>query len=118
MFNSYSNNSYNTQSIKINAVTGSILKNHPKSWFECFDLNSTRANALLHEGGHKGGAEHYHHSYGSLYPPHDSSVPVHDPAKDIVILQMIVCGDMKVIAECVYQKDYDVSIVIEAGKDG
>lgn len=33
-------NVHSTQSIKINAVTGSILKNHPKSWFEQFSLKS------------------------------------------------------------------------------
>lgn len=105
MLNSYSSNSYNTQSLKINAVTGSILKNHPKSWFECFDLNSPRANTLLHEGGHKGGTEHHHYSGGIMRIPYNSDTPVHDPEKDIVVLQMLICGDMKVIAECIYQKD-------------
>lgn len=108
MLNSYSTSNYNTQSIKINAVTGSILKNHPKSWFECFDLNSSRANALLHEGGHKGGVECHHYSSAPVYFPHDTRTPIHDPEKDIVILQMLICGDMKVIAECVYFKDLEM----------
>ena len=51
MFNSYS--SCSSQNIKINAVTGAILKNHLKSWFERFNLLSDRAKALLHEGGNK-----------------------------------------------------------------
>lgn len=30
-----------------------------------------------------------------------------DPDKDITILQMVICGDMEVIAELVYTKDYE-----------
>ena len=70
-------NSYASNTIKINAVTGAILKNHPKSWFERFHLKSRRADSLLIEGGHN----------------------------KIVVLQMVVCGDMEVIAECVYATD-------------
>lgn len=93
MFNSYSNN----QSIHINAVTGAILKNHPKSWFERFHLKSNRANELLKEGGHK------------AYYYRETRVP----EKDITILQMVICGDMEVMAELVYKKDYEESLKIE-----
>ena len=53
MFNSYTSNSNANQNIKINAVSGAILKNHPKSWFERFHLKSKIAEELLKEGGHK-----------------------------------------------------------------
>ena len=86
MFNSYN------QSIKINAVTGAILKNHPKSWFERFHLKSTRAEQLLCEGGHK----YICYSQGR------------ESEKDIIILQMVICGDMEVMAELVYRKDYEM----------
>ena len=92
MFNTYHSDNH-TNNIKINAVTGAILKNHPKSWFERFHLNSKRANQLLVEGGH-------HTQYNS--------------EKDIVVLQMVICGDMEVIAELVYMKDYNASL----GNDG
>ena len=88
MFNSTS------QNVRINAVTGAILKNHPKSWFERFHLKSERAHQLLTEGGHKatnwGGRDRL-------------------PEKDITILQMVICGDMEVMAELVYTKDYETS---------
>lgn len=42
-----------SQSVEINAVTGAILKNHSKSWFERFHLKSERAKELLKEAGHK-----------------------------------------------------------------
>lgn len=114
MFNSHSySESYGTQNLHINAVTGSILKNHPKSWFECFDLTSQRANELLREGGHMGGIECHRYSGSFISPSSESRTPIHDPEKDIVILQMIMCGDMKVLAECVYQKDYNAKLIPE-----
>lgn len=96
MFNSYSCNP--KQSISINAVTGALLKNHPKSWFERFHLQSNRAKELLQEGGHKYYADRWKET--------------HIPEKDITVLQMVICGDMEVMAELVYTKDY------ETQKDG
>ena len=29
-----------------------------------------------------------------------------DPENNIIVLQMVICGDMEVIAECVHEKDY------------
>ena len=81
------------QSIKINAVTGAILKNHPKSWFERFHLKSDRAPQLLTEGGHKA----------------TSFNITRIPEKDITVLQMVICGDMEVMAELVYTQDYETS---------
>lgn len=103
MFNSY-NYKAGDQSVKINAVSGSILKNHPCSWFERFNLNSNRADALLKEGGYKATKKKYIESafYRSGY-----ETWVDTPDKDIIILQMMVCGDMEVIAECVYRSDYE-----------
>ena len=91
MFNSYSCSP--NQSISINAVTGAILKNHPKSWFERFHLKSNRAEELLKEGGHK------------CITPYSKN---HIPEKDITVLQMVICGDMEVMAELVYTKDYEM----------
>lgn len=90
MFNT---SNYHAGNLKINAVTGAILKNHPKSWFERFNLKSDRAKQLFNEGGHK-----CYVDYSRL------------PDNDIVILQMVICGDMEVIAELVYKKDYEVKI--------
>ena len=51
MFNrTYVQGGNTSQSIRINAVTGAILKNHPKSWFERFNLNSGRSSQLFEEG--------------------------------------------------------------------
>ena len=98
MFNTYHAGNH-TQSIKINAVSGAILKNHPKSWFRRFHLRSKVAETLLVDGGHKAiDSSKYTCEYGWENP---------DPEHDIIVLQMVICGDMEVIAECVYRKDYD-----------
>ena len=95
MFNTYHAGN-TTQSIKINAVTGAILKNHPKSWFERFHLNSNRAKELFIEGGHK---------FSKYW---DSSK--FEDYGGITVLQMVICGDMEVMAELVYTKDYEMKI--------
>jgi len=98
MFNTYHAGNQNTN-IQINAVTGAILKNHPKSWFEKFNLNGERAKQLLCEGGDAGfelrKSERGYSWYQSA------------PEKAIVVLQMVICGDMQVMAECVYKKDLE-----------
>ena len=109
MFNtSYYHAGNHTNNFKINAVTGAILKNHQKSWFEHFHLNSDRAKQLLTEGGHKGFDRKYHSSndwHSNGYYTNEEN-----PDKDITVLQMVICGDMEVMAELVYTKDYEMKI--------
>lgn len=93
MFNTSNYHAGNhTSNFRINAVTGAILKNHPKSWFERLNLNSVRASQLLVEGGH--------HTYNA--------------EKNITVLQMMICGDTEVLAELVYTKDYEKTISDDA----
>lgn len=90
---------------KINAVTGAILKNHPKSWFERFNLKSDRAKELLLEGGHHATKKVPHED--EYYRRKGWERTVDNPEKDITVLQMVICGDMEVMAELVYTKDYN-----------
>ena len=106
MFNTYHAGNH-TNNTNINAVTGAILKNHPKSWFERFHLKSERADELLVENGH--------HATKKVYDyKHHYDRTEDNPEKDITVLQMVICGDMEVMAELVYTKDYAVSM--EVGK--
>ena len=106
MFNtSYYHSGNHTSNVNINAVTGAILKNHPKSWFERFNLSSGRAKELLTEGGHQATKKEYRDN--GRY--HDTYY-VSDPDKNITVLQMVICGDMEVMAELVYTKDYEMKI--------
>lgn len=108
MFNTSTYHAGNyTNNVKINAVTGAILKNHPKSWFERFHLNSQRANNLLTEGGHKG-TERKWSATNSRYKGDGYYYDKENPDKDIIVLQMVICGDMEVMAELVYAKDYEM----------
>lgn len=109
MFNSNTYHAGNhTNNVNINAVTGAILKNHPKSWFERFNLKSDRAKSLFHEGGHKATKQVWR---PSEYHPNGGSYSYEDnPDKNITILQMVICGDMEVMAELVYTKDYEMSV--------
>ena len=87
--NSYHGGNHSS-SLHINAVTGAIVKNHKESWFERFNLKSQRASDYLGVGGHK-----------------DPSPYSKTWSDGVVVLQMVICGDMEVIAECVYKKDFE-----------
>lgn len=104
MFNTYHAGNH-TNNVKINAVTGAILKNHPKSWFERFHLQSERAKHLLKEGGHKATKKERRDTSWSHIGYEYYDVP--DPDNNITVLQMVICGDMEVMAELVYTKDYN-----------
>lgn len=92
-----------TTNLKINAVTGAILKNHPKSWFERFNLSGKRAEELLVEGGHRATKKVYDYT-------HHYDRTENNPEKDITVLQMVICGEMEVMAELVYTRDYYASM--------
>lgn len=90
MLNTYhAGNSSTKNNLNINAVSGAIVKNHRKSWFQRFHLESATAKRLLVEGGHK------HNSFSDAVK------------KDVVVLQMVICGNMEVIAECIYKDDFE-----------
>ena len=65
------------QKININAVSGTIAKNYKDSFFKRFHLNSSFAGYVLCE-----------HS-------------------DYVVLQMMMCGDMEVLAELMTKSDFN-----------
>lgn len=83
MFNSYQNQ----QNIKINAISGTIMKNYKESFFKRFHLQSELANNVL---------------------AHNPKYPLTDyVSKPVVVLQMMVCGDMEVVAELMFKDDFD-----------
>ena len=83
MFNSYQNK----QNIKINAISGTIMKNYKESFFKRFHLKSSLADNVL---------------------AHNPEYPInHYMSKPVVVLQMMVCGDMEVVAELMFKDDFD-----------
>lgn len=103
---SYYHAGNHTSNVRINAVTGAILKNHPKSWFERFNLNSDRAKQLLVEGGHRATKKEYRDN-GRYFDSYNTD----SPDMNITVLQMVICGDMEVMAELVYTRDYEIKEV-------
>lgn len=63
--------------LKINACSGGIYKTYKESWFKRFHLKSKYADELFNK--------------------HSS----------IIVLQMVICGEMEVMAELIEQKDFN-----------
>jgi hypothetical protein len=61
----------------VNAVTGNIIKTYKDSYFKRFHLKSNLSERLL------------------------------EPGASEIIIQMVICGDMEVIAELMRKKDYE-----------
>lgn len=83
MFNSYQNQ----QNIKINAISGTIVKNYKDSFFKKFHLDSPFAKQIFRHN------PEYEINQFSLEP--------------VVVLQMMVCGEKEVIAELMFKDDFD-----------
>lgn len=84
MFNSYSSNN----SIKINAVSGTIVKNYRKSFILRFHMKSSMAESILSKNP-------------SLYIEKTRS------RRLIVVLQVMLCGDEELLAEVMWKDDFD-----------
>lgn len=92
MFNNYAVNvsgSSHTSSTNINAVSGTVVKNHPYSFFKRFHLNSEYAKKIL------GPTPMYTVGYSDI---------------KAVVLQVMVVGDMEVVVEIVDEGKYDFPI--------
>ena len=92
MFNNYAVNvggSSHTSNTSINAVSGTVVKNHPYSFFKRFHLNSEYAKKIL------GPTPMYTVGYSDI---------------KAVVLQVMVVGDMEVVAEIVDEGKYDFPI--------
>lgn len=86
------NNSINNKiinNLKLQSCSGGIYKSHDTSWFRRFHLNSELAKTILSE------------------EPHFITNNFNRDIVDVVVLQMIICGDMEVIAEIVRKEDYE-----------
>ena len=74
-----------TTNIKVNAVSGTLIKTFRKSFFKRFHMKSTMADYVFDEK-----------------KPRISS-----NGNEIVVLQIMLCGDNEFLAELIYKKDYD-----------
>lgn len=88
MFNSYSCN--NPQTVNINAVGGTIVKNYKDSFILRFHMQSKTAESVLDKNPKL--------KNGNL---RDSGY------KQIVVLQVMLCGEQELLAEIMWKEDFD-----------
>jgi hypothetical protein len=104
VLNTYnSSNTYSSKNeVKINAVTGNILKNYQKSFFKRFKLESPVASGLFDED------QPYLSKYTKqYYSQNDYKGYNKEEKRPVVIIQMMMCGESEVLAEIMWQDDFD-----------
>ncbi|WP_075810306.1 hypothetical protein [Clostridium perfringens] len=82
----------NIVSNHINAITGAITKTYTKSFFLRFNLKSEMAERLLDHD-----PCYYYKEEGDCWSTRHS----------VKVLQMVMCGDMEVLAEVIFENDYN-----------
>lgn len=84
MLNSY--NVSNPQTVNINAVSGTIVKNYKDSFILRFHMKSAMAETLLD------------------IKPRLQKYREYEP---VVVLQVMLCGDQEFLAEVMWKEDFD-----------
>lgn len=103
MFNNYYGGDTNiSNTLKINAVSGGIYKTYRESWFKRFHLKSELMSKLSNHSKVR-----YNESTDEYIVKDINYINEYEQAKPIVVLQMVICGDMEVIAEIIYAEDLD-----------
>lgn len=74
-----------TTNIKVNAVSGTLVKTFRKSFFKRFHMKSSMADYVFDE----------------------EKPSLGNRSEEIVILQIMLCGDNEFLAELIYKEDYD-----------
>jgi hypothetical protein len=103
LLNSYSQGGFASanNSIKINAVSGNILKNYRKSFFKRFKLDSPLAKELFDED-----MPHLSRRVWTNYGYTDGGYNKEEK-RPVTIVQMMMCGELEVLAEIMWQDDFD-----------
>lgn len=96
MFDSYSRNSYNNpQTVNINAVGGTIIKNYKDSFILRFHMQSEMAELLLDKEPRL--TKKTEKDCGFIKK-------IREP---VVVLQVMLCGDQELLAEVMWKEDFD-----------
>ena len=96
MFDNYSTTCAPKQSIHVNAVSGTIVKNYRKSFFKRFNLKSETAKTVF--------SSYDRQPYLNVY---DNKAPYNCGERDVIVIQAMVCGDMEVLCELMWKEDFD-----------
>lgn len=93
MLNTYNQKINNQTEISINACSGGIYKTYKESFIKRFHLKSELSNEVLSDNP-------------TMLLKTGKSFPEKERI-DIVIVQVVICGDMEVIAEIIKKEDFD-----------
>ncbi|MEI3530657.1 MAG: hypothetical protein V8Q75_06350 [Bacilli bacterium] len=101
LYSNYECNPITNNTLKINACSGGIYKTYKESWFTKFNLESKLAEKLFkpYDNKIKTEADTSEKGYDGYYRNVEHKKPV-------IIIQMIICGDMEVIAELIREEDF------------
>ena len=100
MFDSYSRNNYNNpQTVNINAVSGTIVKNYKDSFILRFNMLSETARLTLNKEPELVRRIIKH---GDNY--NDWEEKIKEP---VVVLQVMLCGEQELLAEVMWKEDFD-----------
>ena len=97
---------HNHNSLKINACSGGIYKTYKESWFTKFNLNSDMAKKLFKPYDNEIKTSKTREKAGYKDTWGDEVYRDVEHKEPVIILQMIICGDMEVIAELIKEKDF------------
>lgn len=81
--------------LKVNSISGLIIKTNPKSFFKEFNITSEYAESLLNKEPQI--RDYRFDCYGRREYFY----------REVVVLQIMVCGENRVIAEIMLKEDYD-----------
>ena len=87
-----------TNTLKINACSGGIYKTYRESWFKRFHLKSKLSDELFRKEN-----VYYNQEEDEYY----TKASQWEENKEVLILQMVICGDMEVIAELILKEDFE-----------
>lgn len=97
MLDSYSRNNYNNpQTVNINAVGGTIIKNYKDSFMLAFKINSYMGEELLCKNPTlTKKIKRYNNSWKE------------EEKEPVVVLQAMLCGEQELLAEVMWKEDFD-----------
>ena len=100
--------SYNqSNSLNINAVSGMLVKNHPKSFIAQCQFGSEIAKNLFNKTNPQWGIYKGYHYEKDEYDYRKSNRIDDYEYHDVVVLQVLLCGDNRVMCEVVYKEDWE-----------
>ena len=103
MFDSYSRNSYNNpQTVNINAVGGTIVKNYKDSFILRFHMQSKMAELLLAKEPELTKRKIYHEVDSFYHKGYTEEIK-----EPVVVLQVMLCGEQELLAEVMWKEDFD-----------